>query len=540
MMPVLSDFSVDIQLIAILHILVPFFGAILCAFLRKGNLAWFIALICSLILPIMSVMVLSHVIENGPISYALGGWEPPIGIEYRIDILSAFMLLLISVISALSLPYAMKSVAKEIEPSRQAWFYVMYLMCLNGLLGISVTNDAFNAFVFLEISSLATYAMIAMGKDRRCLVAAYQYLIMGTIGATLYVIGVGFLYAVTGTLNFSDMATRLGPAFASGEFERAILVALAFVMVGLSLKVALFPLHAWLPNAYAYAPSFATVFLAATATKVAIYLVLKFFFLIFGKGLVFTDLPISETLLGLSIAAMFGATIIAIFQTNIKRMLAYSSVAQVGYITLGISLANQAGLTGGIVHLFNHAIIKAALFMAMGAIFYRLSSVKIDDMAGIGRLMPWTMAAFVIGGLSIIGVPGTVGFLSKFYLAQGAFENGMWWLVFLLVGSSLLSVLYVGRVVEVAWFRSPTNVSAQGKTPPLSMLIPTLFFAFAAIYFGIDTTGTVAIASQASSYLLGEVSVGAIPLEVTPTQVLPSNITPPDVSPSDLSSGEAQ
>ncbi|MEM7620280.1 MAG: monovalent cation/H+ antiporter subunit D family protein [Pseudomonadota bacterium] len=497
--------NIDMTHFPILLVMVPLFAAVFCAFLQRGILAWAIAFLASLALPFLAIAMLLHVSENGPISYALGGWAPPIGIEYRVDILSAFVLMLISIVGAVSMIYARKSVEKEIDSSRQAWFYTMYLLCLSGLLGITITNDAFNAFVFLEVSSLATYTMIALGKDRRCLVAAYQYLIMGTIGATLYVLGVGILYSVTGTLNLSDIAARLGEAFTTGGFERSILAALAMIMVGLSLKVALFPLHLWLPNAYAYAPSFATVFLAATATKVAIYLILRFFFSVFGKGLVFADLPISEILLVLSIAAMFGATFVAIFQQNIKRMLAYSSVAQVGYITLGISLANQAGLTGGIVHLFNHAIMKAALFMALGAVFYRLSSVKIDDMAGIGRVMPLTMGVFVIAGLSIVGVPGTVGFLSKFYLAQGAFDNGMGWLVFLLVASSLLSIFYIGRVVEVAWFKAPVGTAVSAQSPPASMLVPMVLLALATVYFGIETSGTVSMASQAATFLLGEV-----------------------------------
>ena len=174
------------------------------------------------------------------------------------------------------MPFARRSVAFEIEGDKQAWFYTMYLLCLTGLLGITITGDAFNAFVFLEVSSLSTYVLIAMGRDRRALLASYQYLIMGTIGATFYVIGVGLLYLVTGSLNMVDIASRLGPA--SVEQLRPIVVALAFLTVGISLKLALFPLHVWLPNAYAYAPSFATAFLAATATKVAVYLFLRIFF----------------------------------------------------------------------------------------------------------------------------------------------------------------------------------------------------------------------------------------------------------------------
>ena len=320
-------------------------------------------------MPVIAGALLWQVLQNGPISYHLGGWPPPWGIEYRVDVLSAFVLLLVSAVSAVMMPFARRSVAFEIEGDKQAWFYSMYLLCLTGLLGITITGDAFNAFVFLEISSLSTYVLIAMGRDRRALLASYQYLIMGTIGATFYVIGVGLLYLVTGSLNMVDIASRLGPA--SVEQFRPIVVALAFLTVGISLKLALFPLHVWLPNAYAYAPSFATAFLAATATKVAVYLLVRIFFSIFGVAISLEALR-GDVLLALSVAAMFLASILAVYEQNLKRMLAYSSVAQIGYITFGISLANTNGLTGGIVHLFNHAVMKGALFLALGAVVYRV------------------------------------------------------------------------------------------------------------------------------------------------------------------------
>ena len=224
-------------------------------------------------------------------------------------------------------------------------------------------------------------------------------------------------------------------------------------------------------NTYLGAPSTATVFLAATATKVAVYLLVRYYFTIFGFETVFVAHPVGEILIMLSLAAMFVAAVVAIFQENIKRMLAYSSVAQVGYITLGVAIGNATGLTGGLVHLFNHALMKGALFMAIGCVALRVGSVRISDLAGVGRTMPVTMAAFVFAGLSLIGVPGTVGFVSKWYLALGAFEAGLWWLAFLIVISSALAVVYLGRIVEVAWFRPPAMTSrcASSTSPTLSV-----------------------------------------------------------------------
>jgi len=247
----------------ILIVITPLLAAGITALLRHGTLAWAIALVVSWLLPIFAVLLILQVQEKGVISYALGGWAPPVGIEYRVDIVNAFVLLIVSSVGALAMPYALRSVEQDIDEPQRAWFYAIYLLALTGLLGMAVTGDAFNIFVFMEISSLAMYVMIAMGRDRRALIAAYQYLIMGTIGATFYVIGVGLLYVATGTLNLADLAERIRPAFA--ESSPPIMAALAFLVVGISLKLALFPLHVWLPNAYAFAPTFATVFLAATA-----------------------------------------------------------------------------------------------------------------------------------------------------------------------------------------------------------------------------------------------------------------------------------
>jgi len=484
-----------------LQVVIPLLGAVLCAFVQRGVVAWGITLVVCIAMPAIAAVLLAQVLTVGPISYAMGGWVPPIGIEYRVDVFNGFILLLVSLMGAVIVPYAKRSVEKEIAPEKHAWFYATFLLCVCGLLGMTITGDAFNIFVFMEVSSLATYALISMGKDRRALLAAYQYLVMGTIGATFYVIGVGLLYSMTGTLNLADLASRLGGI----ENSRAVLAALAFLTVGISLKLALFPLHVWLPNAYAFAPSMATAFLAATATKVAVYLLLRYFFTVFGASVIFAHVPVTEIFLLLSLAAMFGASIVAVFQENVKRMLAYSSVAQIGYITLGIAIANQSGLTGGIVHLFNHALMKGALFMAIGAVFYQIGSVKISDLAGIGKRMPITMAAFVVAGLSIIGVPGTVGFISKWYLVLGAFEQGWWWLALLIVASSLIAVVYIGRLVEVMWFRPVSNAAKRATEPPMSMLVPTLLLAAMTVYFGFDTSATAGIASLAADWLLAGV-----------------------------------
>ncbi len=482
-----------------LQVVVPLLSALLAALARRPGPAWAITTAASWMAFAIALALAHQVLTTGTISYHMGGWDPSLGIEYRVDAFNALILVLVAGIAAVIAPFAWRSVASEIESGRVAWFYTMYLLSLTGLLGITITGDAFNAFVFLEISSLSSYALIALGRDRRALVAAYQYLILGTIGATFYIIGVGFLYLATGTLNLGLMAERI----VAVESSRVVLTALAFITVGISLKLALFPLHVWLPNAYAYAPSTATVFLAATATKVAIYLFIRYLFSVFGGHFVFDQMPLTPILMVLSIAAIFGAGTVAVFQSDVKRMFAYSSVAQIGYITLGVAIASVTGLTGGIVHIVNHGLIKGGLFMALGAVVLRTGSCAIDDLAGIGRKMPLTLAAFVIAGLSLIGVPGTVGFVSKWYLVVAAFERGWWWLAFLIVASSLLTVVYVGRVVETAWFRPPSEIAAKASEAPPTMLVPIWLLAAAAIYFGLDAGFTAGFAGRAATLLIG-------------------------------------
>lgn len=483
----------------VLQVILPLIAAPVLVLVRRGIVAWLLAVIVSCAGLFISAALLARVADGSVISYAIGNWPPPWGIEYRIDRVNAFLLTLVSLISAVVVVYSRLSVAAEVPRERHYLFYALYSLCLAGLLGITVTGDAFNLFVFLEIASLSSYVLIALGRDRRALVAAYQYLIMGTIGATFIVIGVGLLYLMTGTLNMADMAARL-----RGVSEvRPVLAALAFLTVGICLKLALFPLHLWLPNAYAYAPSAVTAFLAATATKVSIYVLLRFYYSVFGESVVFSALPMGKVLLVLSLAAIFVASTVAIFQQDLKRMFAYSSVAQIGYITLGLSFDSATGLTAGIVHLFNHALTKGALFMLLGGIALRLGGVRFEQhIGGIARVMPLTSFGIVLGGLSLIGVPATVGFVSKWNLILAALESGAWWIAFAIVLSSLLAVMYVWRFVEAAYFREPSAAVAKFKEAPLEMLVPAWLMIAACIYFGLDTTLTLGSAAQAAATLL--------------------------------------
>jgi multicomponent Na+:H+ antiporter subunit D len=483
----------------VLQVLVPLIAAPLCLFLKQTRVVWLFTLLASALAFLISILLLQQVLTTGSISYALGGWEAPLGIEYRIDLLSAYLLLLISGISTVVLLAAHTSIEKEIAHNKHSLFYILYLLSLTGMLGIVATGDAFNVFVFLEISSLSAYALIALGNDKRALWAAYQYLIMGTIGATFILIGIGLMYQVTGTLNMNDLANRL-PEVAQ---TRMVFTAFAFVIVGVCLKLALFPLHLWLPNAYAYAPSIITAFFAATATKVAIYLLIRFTYSIFGFSFSFTALPLQLLFAVLGLLGIFLASTRAIYQLNVKHLFAYSSIAQIGYIIVGFSISTAAGLTATLLHMFNHALMKGALFLALAAVMYRVGSVQLTRFQGLGRQMPLTMAAIVVGGLSLIGVPLTVGFVSKWYLVLALIEKGWWPVAVLILSGSLLAVVYVWRIVELAYFKPAAADRQTVKEAPLSLLIPIWILVAANIYFGIDTRLTVQVAQAASQNLFG-------------------------------------
>lgn len=484
-----------------LQVVVPLMAAPCCvAFTRRGW-SWLLALLASAAAFAIAVILFAGASQLAPLSYAMGGWQPPIGIEYKLDKLNGFMLLLVTGIGLLTTIFAKKSVLFEIAAEKQSLFYAAYLLCLAGLLGIIMTNDAFNVYVFLEISSLAMYALIGVGKDRRALVAALEYLVLGSIGATFILIAVGLLYIQTGTLNMDDLATRLPVVIHTIPVKAA----LAFFTIGLLLKMAIFPMHLWLVNGYTNAPSFVSSFLSATGTKVMVYVLIRILFKVFGYHFALGEMPLHVVLVVLALAGIVVASLVAVFQGNVKRLLAYSSVAQLGYILLGIGLVSKLGMVAALVHLFNHALAKAALFMAVGCVYYRIGSVRVRDFIGVGKAMPWTMAAFVLAGFSLIGVPGTAGFISKWYLVLALLEQGYWWMVLIVLASSLLAVIYIWKVVEIAYFRERKDAASITEAP-LAMLVPLWVTVLLSFYFGLSAHLTVDTATNIATVLFGGAS----------------------------------
>ena len=482
--------------LSLLLVVIPLLAAPVSAILPSARLAWLLTLVVTWACLVIAAWQLMAVYDGHVISYELGGWAPPWGIEYRIDAMNAFIALIVSGIAAITLPYALLSVEKEIDTAKIPLFYSAFLLCLVGLLGIVQTGDVFNLFVFLEISSLSSYALIAMGEQRRALTSAYQYLIMGTIGATFLLIGIGLIYAETGTLNMVDLNQRLHPILD----KRTVHTGFAFIVVGIALKLALFPLHLWLPNAYKYAPSVISVFLAATATKVAVYIMLRMVFGIFTEDFV-TGTPTDHMFLSLGVFGVIMASITAIYQRDIKRLLAYSSIAQVSYIVVGIGLSSVLGVTAALVHVFNHALIKGALFMACGALVYRLGSSRFEHINGMARKMPWTFVAIFIAGLSLIGIPGTAGFISKWYFVLAALEQQAWLLALVILFGSLLAVAYVWKLIELMLLRPLSDPDTDVREAPAALLIPMWVLVIANLYFGINTELTVDVATAAAKML---------------------------------------
>ncbi|MDG2495545.1 MAG: monovalent cation/H+ antiporter subunit D family protein [Alphaproteobacteria bacterium] len=494
------------QHLPILQVLLPLLAAPFAALLRGRELAWGLTFLTTGAAFLISIaLFLEQRALGTTLVYELGNWAAPIGIVYVIDAASALVLPVISGIGFIATLAARQLVAAEIDRRDHGLFYAAWLLTIAGMLGQVTTGDAFNIFVFLEISSLSAYALVAMGsgRDRRALPAAFNYLILGTVGATFYVIGIGLLYMLTGTLNLADLAERLPQV----EETRAAFTAMAFIALGLFLKMALFPLHFWLVPAYAHAPSAVTALMASTATKVSVYVLIRLIFGVFGiefPGLV--D-GVGLLVLTLGIAGAFVGTLAAIVETDLKKLFAQSSIAQLGYMAIGIGAMSATGLAATFLHLFNHALMKGALFLAIGMIAAQAGRATMGTLQGAGKQIPITMTAILFGGLALIGVPLTAGFISKVYLIRALLEQDFWLLAGLTFVSSALALAYVWKIIEAAWLRPrPEGAPELSETP--SQYMPAWIMVIATLGFGIYATPLVD-AAFAAAHVFIPATVGA-------------------------------
>lgn len=455
-------------------------GALTTTILGMWRAKWSYALavVFSLLSLLLAVVAVHAVLTEGTIRYALAGWLPPIGIEYVLDPLAAFMVAVVLLIALLVLIHSAQNVEAEL-PGRSVAFYSVSLLLLAGFCGIILTGDLFNLYVFLEISSLAGYALIAVG-EKGSPVAAFRYLLIGTVGASFFLLGLAFIYISTGSLNIKDLAALL----AGLDLNPAIIVGLTLMTIGMLIKMAMFPLHGWQPDAYTLAPTTTTALLAPIGTKVAAYVVIRILFFVFEPSMTRDELPVTDVLTWLSLAAILFGSVMAMAQKELKRMLAYSSVAQIGYIGLGIGLANPLAFAGAVLHILNHAFMKGGLFLVVGNIRLQAGHSFIPQFNNsLQQAMPWTMAAFCVFSLSMVGIPPLAGFFSKWYLVLGGLENGDWVAVAVILASSLLNAVYFFRVIERMYLLKGTNPSAvkeEGQSVHevgARMLAPTLIMA---------------------------------------------------------------
>jgi len=478
-----------IEQIPVLIVIIPLMFSFLCPLigLWQKKACYFWAVFSLSLCALASMNTLLAVIEGGTIHYRLGSWAPPFGIEYVVDHLNAMMLVIVSVISLTVAIYSRRSVEEEL-PDKIVYFYTVFLLQVTGFLGIVITGDLFNLYVFLEIASLAGYALVAVGEDGAPL-ASFRYIVMGTIGACFYLLGLGYIYVSTGSLNMTDLYQILPQLY----YSKVVLTAVAFLLAGLAVKMALFPVHAWLPDAYTKAPSAASALIAPLMTKISLYVMIRVLFFVFKPVLSVELLPVTDIMVWAGVVAILGGATMALAQTDFKRMLCYIVVAEVGYIVGGVGLANATAMKGAVLHIVNDAVMTVGLFTVAGIVVYKTGRHNLSDCKDLFKKMPFTMAAFVVSALSIIGVPPTCGFFSKWYLIHGAVIAKHWAFLAALLLSSLISVILFFRVIEIGYvFQASHGSHTHGPhhgaiidEAPLSMLIPTIAIAIAIIIIGL-------------------------------------------------------
>jgi multicomponent Na+:H+ antiporter subunit D len=476
--------------VAVLSIVGFFGGALLVALFARvaGWMSYAIAVGTTAGVLLLNIAGLGRVLASGPIRYAIGGWKPPIGIELVHDALSAFFVLLMSGVGLIVLVHSRLTVAREVEGRGMA-YYSSAMLLLGAFAGIVLTGDLFNLYVFLEISALAGYALLGVGSGQAA-VATFRYLILGTVGASFYLLGVGFIFLGTGTLNMSDLKLILD---ATG-LEPLIVLGLVFIVAGVAMKMALFPMHLWLPDVYSAAVSSSTALIAPLGTKIAAYILIRILLYVMDPAAVQLEVPFGAILAALGAGGIIWGSVMAVAQRDLRRMLAYSSVAQIGYIALGIGLGNAAGFIGAILHALNHACMKSCLFMVCGNLRAAQRGLQLDQLDhSLRRTMPWTSLSFTIAALSMIGLPPTAGFFSKWYLLLGSVENRSWIYVAVIIISSLLNAVYFFRVIERMYLpradAPAPEVAAGGDSRP-TLVAPVVLLGVGLLVLGF---GNVAI-----------------------------------------------
>lgn len=473
----------------VLIVVVPLFAAFAVGILGllRPRLCLPITLLSLLLLLAMTVLMLITVIQEGSLSYNLGGWQRPFGIEFFVDSLNALVLVLISAVALVTAVHSIPMVERDFK-TRSIPFYILFLLLVTGLSGMTITGDAFNLYVMIEITALTSYAMIALAGGRAYF-AAFNYVIAGSIGAGFYLLGVGYLYAKTGTLNMAHLKALLPTVYGSP----AVMAGFGLIIAGLFVKMALFPFHGWLPNAYTSAACPVVCLVGPLTTKVTVYVMIRFMFWVFTPGFDFEGVNWHEAFVWLSVIAICVGCFFALGQSEVKRMLAYILIAEIGYMVGGMWLANRNGMVGAVYHIINDALVTLCLFGAFAAIRYKTGGQYLGDLRGIFARMPFTAAAFMVGAFALIGVPPTSGFFSKWYLILGGIESGQWHFVAALLLSSVVHIILFLRIIEIGFItkdaRSPQEKQEEFKRDeaPLFMVVSQFFVAFCLLGVGIGS-----------------------------------------------------
>lgn len=420
--------------------------ASLLAGIVRSHTGWYVALVAALVQVAIALSLAVRAFAGPPVRYVVGGFSRPYGIELVVDGLSASMVVLVAVVALGVLGYA-RAAGPRSNP-----FYAVYLLLVAGLSGMSVTGDLFNMFVFLEITGLAAYALVASDARAESALAAYKYLLLGTVGASLFLLGVGYAYVATGTLNMADLAVKLETA---GHTTSLVRVSFALLVVGLFIKVAVFPVHTWLPGAYADTTDTVSGLISALVSTVAAYALVRVVFTVFTVDFLAANPFGRDLLVAAGAVSVVAGSLLAVSQAEIKRMLAYSSVSQFGLIVGAVALANGTALTGAAIHLVGHAVMKGGLFLGAGLIATATGARTVDEYEGLAERVPTSAGAFGVLALALVGVPPAIGFVGKWYIALGAVEDQAWALAAVILASTLLTLAYFARLIERMYFREP-------------------------------------------------------------------------------------
>lgn len=468
------------QFPAILFLL-PLFAAIsmpvVC--LRHRHWSRLIALGVLSAMVVFSVLNLNSVIEHGEVRYAFSGWSAPLGIEWVADGLASVILVTLSTLGLLALVFTGPTSPKDLG-GRIVHYYTLILLLISALTGIVFAGDLFNLFVFLEVAAIASYALIGVAGGR-ALFAAFRYLVLGTLGASLYLLGVSYFYAASGTLNMADMAEKLPHLLTS----KAVVGGLLFMFIGLGIKMALVPFHSWLPDAYTYAPESISPILASLVTKVALLGWVRIIFWVLGAKVIVYDIPVLllVSVLG-TLAAVIGA-VLALTQRDIKMMFAYGGISHIGIILIGISQGNQTGFVGGVFYLLNDAVMQAGLFFLAGVAICQYGVRTVEDVGRIGKQAPWVTGALIVLALGMIGLPPTGGFFGKWYIILGALEANNYISVAAVLLSTLLTLAYFVKLFEGIFRQAPTPSDILPSDIPFSFKLSLGVTCAAVIILGL-------------------------------------------------------